>query len=70
MKKNKLILLQLLVAFVLISTSVYAAVTTTISLSIAEATAYRGDKVEVKLSLENVEETQPDNVQEPVAQTS
>ena len=57
MKKNKLILLQLLIAFVLISTSVYAAVTTTISLSIAEATAARGEKVEVKLSLKDVDES-------------
>ena len=56
MKKNKLILLQLLIAFVLITTSVYAAVTTTIALSVSEATAFRGDTVDVTLSLENVDE--------------
>ena len=55
MKKTKLILLQLFIAFVLISTSVYATVTTTIALSVSEATAFRGDTIEVTLSLENVE---------------
>ena len=55
MKKTKLILLQLFIAFVLISTSVYATVTTTIALSVSEVTAFRGDTIEVVLSLENVE---------------
>lgn len=55
MKKSKLILLQLFIAFVLISTSVYATVTTTIALSIDEATAFRGDTLEVTLSLEGVD---------------
>ena len=55
MRKNKLILLQLVIAFVLISTSVYAALTTTITLSIAEAVAFRGDTVDVTLSLEDVD---------------
>lgn len=56
MKKTKLILLQLFIAFVLISTSVYATINTTIALSINETTAFRGDTVEVTLSLENVEQ--------------
>lgn len=56
MKKTKLILLQLFIAFVLISTSVYATVNTTIALSLNEATAFRGDTVEVTLSLKDVEE--------------
>ncbi len=56
MKKTKLILLQLFIAFVLISTSVYATVTTTIALSVNEATAFRGDTVDVTLSLKDVEE--------------
>ena len=55
MKKTKLILLQLFIAFVLISTSVYATVTTTIALSLSEATAFRGDTIEVTLSLKDVE---------------
>ena len=59
MKKTKLILLQLFIAFVLISTSVYATVTTTIALSLNEATAFRGDTIEVTLSLENVEADKP-----------
>ena len=45
MKKNKLILLQLFTAFVLICTSVYAAVTTTINLSVSNTSVYNGDKV-------------------------
>ena len=56
MKKTKLILLQLFIAFVLISTSVYATVNTTIALSINETTAFRGDTVEVTVSLEDVEQ--------------
>lgn len=55
MRKNKLILLQLITAFMLISTSVYAALTTTITLSIAEAVAFRGETVDVTLSLEDVD---------------
>lgn len=55
MKKNKLILLQLFIAFVLVSTSVYAAITTTISLSVSETTVFRGDTVDVTLSLKDVD---------------
>lgn len=55
MKKNKLILLQLFTAFVLICTSVYAAVTTTINLSVSNTSVYKGDKVSVTLSLSGVE---------------
>ena len=56
MKKRKLVLLKLFIAFVLIATSVYATVNTTIVLSTEEATAYRGDTIEVTLSLKDVEE--------------
>ena len=55
MKKTKLILLQLIIAFVLISTSVYATVNTTIALSIGEAEVLRGDTIDVTLSLQGVE---------------
>ena len=55
MKKTKLILLQLFIAIVLISTSVYATVNTTIAISIEEAAAFRGDTVDVILSLKDVD---------------
>ncbi len=58
MKKNKLILLQLVIAFTLICTSVYAAVSTTIGLSIDKSTIERGETVSVKLSLKDVDENQ------------
>lgn len=58
MKKNKLILLQLVIAFTLICTSVYAAVTTTIGVSINKSTIDRGETVEVTLSLKDVDENQ------------
>ena len=57
MKKNKLILLQLFITFVLISTSVYATLATTITLSVSEAVAFRGDTIDVTLSLEDVDES-------------
>lgn len=55
MKKNKLILLQIMIAFILICTSVYATVNTTIKLSANSTSIKRGEEVTVKLSLENVE---------------
>lgn len=58
MKKNKLILLQLFIAFTLICTSVYAAISTTIGVSIDKATIERGETVSVKLSLKDVDENQ------------
>lgn len=54
MKKNKLILLQLFIAFTLICTSVYATVNTTIAVSASKTSVFRGDTVSVTLSLENV----------------
>lgn len=55
MKKSKLIILQLFIAAVLISTSVYAAVSTTIGVSIPNASVKRGNKVTVTLSLKDVD---------------
>lgn len=55
MKKNKLILLQLMIAATLICTSVYAAVNTTISLSASGTTVHRGDEITVTLALEDVD---------------
>lgn len=56
MKKNKLILLQLVIAFTMICTSVYAAVNTTIELKTTETTLLGGDTVTVTLHLKDVEE--------------
>lgn len=58
MKKNKLILLQLVIAFTLICTSVYAAVSATIGVSVDKLTIERGETVAVKLSLKDVDENQ------------
>ena len=55
MRKNKLILLQLVIAFVLICTSVYAAVTTTIDVSPSKTLVERGEVVTVTLSLKDVD---------------
>ncbi len=55
MKKNKLILLQLIIAFTLICTSVYAAVDTTIAVSTSSTTLHKGDEFTVTLSLEKVD---------------
>lgn len=55
MKKNKLILLQIIIAVILICTSVYATVNTTISLSASSTTVKQGEEITVKLSLENVD---------------
>lgn len=55
MRKNKLILLQLVIAFVLICTSVYAAITTTIDVSPSKTLVERGEVVTVTLSLKDVD---------------
>lgn len=55
MKKNKLILLQLIIAFTLICTSVYAAVDTTIAVSTSSTTLHKGDEFTVTLALEKVD---------------
>lgn len=54
MKKNRLIFMQIFIAFVLICTSVYAA-STTIGVSASKSTVNRGDEVVVTLSLKNVD---------------
>lgn len=63
MKKNKLILLQLFVAFTLICSSVYAAVNTTIAVKASKDLVLRGEKVSVTLSLENVENEKVEEVE-------
>lgn len=55
MKKNKLILLQLFIAFTLICTSVYAAVDTTISVSASSTDVKKGDEITVTLALDKVD---------------
>ena len=55
MKKNKLIFLQLIIAFTLICTSVYAAVDTTIAVSTDSTTLHKGDEFTVTLALEKVD---------------
>lgn len=55
MKRNKIILLQLFIAFTLICTSVYAAVDATISVSTPSTTLHKGDEFTVTLALEKVD---------------
>lgn len=57
MRKNKLILLQLFIAFTLICTSVYAAVTTTISVKIDKSTIKQGEEVFITLALDGVDKS-------------
>lgn len=52
--KNKLIILQVFVAVVLVCTSVYAAVQTTLAVKVSNSTLYRGDTFEATLSLKDV----------------
>ena len=52
--KNKLIILQVFVIVVLMSTSVYAAVQTTLGVKISNSTLYRGDTFEGTLTLKDV----------------
>ncbi len=52
--KTKLIILQVFIAIILISTSVYAAIDTTIGVKVSKSILYRGDTVDVTLSLSNV----------------
>ena len=63
MKKNKLILLQLVIAFTLICTSVYAAVNTTIELKVSNGVVKRGEKVAVTLSLKDVNEEKIESIE-------
>ncbi len=55
MKKNKLILLQLFVAIVLICSSVYATISTTIELKPTKTTLKKGETFAVTLALKGVE---------------
>lgn len=55
MKKNKLILLQCLIALVLLSTSVYAAVSVRLNLSISNDKVKPGDELTVKLSIKDIQ---------------
>ncbi len=55
MKKNKLIISQLFIAAVLVCTSVYAAVSTTIGISVPNTSVSRGDTITVTLSLRDVD---------------
>lgn len=55
MKKSKLIVLQLFIAIVLICTSVYAAASTTIGVSVPTSLVKRGSIVTVTLSLKDVD---------------
>lgn len=52
--KNKLIILQVFVTIVLVCTSVYAAVGTTLGVKISNSTLYRGDTFEGTLVLKDV----------------
>ena len=63
MKKNKLILLQIFVAFTLICSCVYAAVNTTIAVKASKNSVLRGEKVSVTLSLENVDNEKVEEVE-------
>lgn len=62
-KKNKLILLQIFVAFTLICSSVYAAVNTTIAVKTSVDSVLRGETVSVTLSLENVDNEKVEEVE-------
>ncbi len=52
--KNKLIVLQVFIAIILVCTSVYAAVQTTIGVKVSSSTLYKGDTFDVTLSLNDV----------------
>lgn len=52
--KTKLIILQVFIAIILITTSVYAAIDTTIGVKVSKSILYRGDTVDVTLSLSDV----------------
>lgn len=55
MKKKMIILLQMIIAIVLIGTSVYAAVTATLDLKVSSNTVKKGDTVSVTLTLKDVD---------------
>ena len=53
MKKRMIILLQIIIAVVLIGTSVYASVSATLDLNVSSNTLKKGDEVTVTLSLKD-----------------
>ena len=55
MKKKLIILLQLLIATVLIGTSVYAAINTTLVISTDVKTVKAGDEISVTIALKDVD---------------
>lgn len=56
--KSKLIILQVFIAIVLVCTSVYATIETTIGVKVSKSTLKQGDEFQVTLSLEDVKENQ------------
>lgn len=55
MKKKMVILLQIMIAIVLVGTSVYGAVNATIDLKVSKDTIKRGEEITVTLSLKDVD---------------
>lgn len=53
--KRKLVLLQVFIAIVMVCTSVYATLDTTIGVTVSSSTVYKGDEVEVTLALKDVD---------------
>lgn len=56
--KSKLIILQVFIAIILICTSVYAAVETSIGVKVSSSTLNRGDTLDVTLSIEGIKADQ------------
>ena len=54
MKNKMIILLQIIIAIVLVASSVYATVSTTLDLTVSTDTVKRGDEITVTLSLKDV----------------
>jgi len=55
--KKKLVLLQIFIAIIFISTSVYAAISATLDLKVSKTTLYPGDTVRVTLSVKDISGT-------------
>lgn len=56
--KSKLIILQVFIAIILVCTSVYATIETTIGVKVSKSTLNRGDTIDVTLFLESVKANQ------------
>lgn len=52
--KRKLVLLQVFIAIVMVCTSVYATLDTTVGVTVSSSTVYKGDEIEVTLALKDV----------------